>query len=139
MDLIPFKISFNLSGLEMASYSIENITCDTDYIWIFSIDLFHNSFCLGGSHAVAEMGISEKDYFQGIHAVNCFFNVYLIRCSFHMGYMKDSVNTEADDQYGADQACDDESAAVPDKRGHGICISVSDGQNQRQRLPAEYR
>lgn len=63
------------------------------------------------------MGISEKDYFQGIHAVNCFFNVYLIRCSFHMGYMKDSVNTEADDQYGADQACDDESAAVPDKRG----------------------
>ena len=25
-----------------------------------------------------------------------------------MGYMKDSVNTEADDQYGADQACDDE-------------------------------
>ena len=23
-----------------------------------------------------------------------------------MGYMKDSVNTEADDQYGADQACD---------------------------------
>ena len=34
-----------------------------------------------------------------------------------MGYMKDSVNTEADDQYGADQACDDESAAVPDKRG----------------------
>ncbi len=27
-----------------------------------------------------------------------------------MGYMKDSVNTEADDQYGADQACDDESA-----------------------------
>ena len=34
-----------------------------------------------------------------------------------MGYMKDSVNTEADDQYGADQACDDESAALPDKRG----------------------
>ena len=34
-----------------------------------------------------------------------------------MGYMKDSVNTEADDQYGADQTCNDESAALPDKWG----------------------
>lgn len=41
-----------------------------------------------------------------------------------MGYMKDSVNTEADDQYGADQACDDESAAVPDKRAWNMYFSI---------------
>lgn len=87
-------------------FVIKNIAGNTDQIRIFGVDLFYKKPGMFFSDTVTEMNVCEQDDLQGVHSLHLLVYFHIISFCLNIPLIKNPIETDTNDQKGADSACD---------------------------------